>query len=333
MSASTPQVIVVGSYNRDHVWCVDRFPQTGETRLGHAFSTGPGGKGFNQAVACHRQGVDTLFIGAIGDDALGTRAQNDARDESLPCHWQVFDDRPSASTAVWVDDAGRNCIVVNPGANAYLDATFVRAHRDAFSNAKLLLTQLETDLDAVEAAMELARENGLTRALNPAPVHPQLTLTLLRAADLITPNETEFAQLCGRFLDLDVDASALVPMSDATLHALARRLSPNATVVITMGANGCFVSHDEQHRRGDAASSYRLPTEHANVADTTGAGDCFCGALAGAMLRLDGNSFEDAVRHANRAAALSTERAGAAAAMPRYDEVVARFGHQTRHSP
>ena len=162
--------------------------------------------------------------------------------------------------------------------------------------------------------------------MNPAPVHAELTLGLLRAADLVTPNENEFAQLCGRFLDVDVDAAALVPMSDATLHALARRLLPQGTVAITLGAQGCFVSHDERQRRGDAASCYRLPAERANVVDTTGAGDCFCGALAAAILRFEGRPFEDAVRHANRAAALSTETPGAASAMPRYDEVIARFG-------
>ncbi|MGH8213429.1 MAG: ribokinase [Rhodanobacteraceae bacterium] len=326
MSTGAPQAIVIGSHNRDHVWRVDRFPKEGETRLGQGFSTGPGGKGFNQAVACHRQGANTLFIGAIGNDALGAVAQHDARDEALPCRWQVLDDQPTASTAVWVDDAGDNCIVVNPGANAHLAAQFVRAQHNAFANAKLLLTQLETDLDAVEAAVELAREHGLVRAFNPAPVHPQLTLTLLRAADLITPNQIEFAQLCGRFLDVDVDANTLVSMSDATLHALARRLSPQSTVVVTLGANGCFVSHDERQRRNDDASCYRIPAEHGNVVDTTGAGDCFCGALGAAMLRFDGKPFADAVRHATRAAALSTERLGAAASMPGYDQVIERFG-------
>jgi ribokinase len=326
MNPVTPQVIVVGSYNRDHVWRVDRFPQSGETRLGHAFSTGPGGKGFNQAIACHRQGAETLFIGAIGADALGGRAKQDAQEEALPCRWQVFDDPPTASTAVWVDDAGDNCIVVNPGANAALEADFIRAQRDAFAGARLLLLQLETSMAAVGAAMELGHACGLLRILNPAPVHAELTLSLLRAADLITPNETELAQLCGRFLDVDVDANSLATMSDATLHALARRLMPEATVVITLGANGCFVSHGERQRRGDAASCYRLPAEPANVADTTGAGDCFCGALAAALLRFEAKPFADCARHANRAAALSTERAGAAALMPRYDEVVARFG-------
>ena len=326
MNANAPHVIVVGSCNRDHVWRVDRFPKEGETRLGHGFSTGPGGKGFNQAVACHRQDAGTVFIGAIGNDALGTSAQEAARGESLTCRWQKLDDQPTASTAVWVDDTGRNCIVVSPGANAALAADFIRAQRDVFAGARMLMVQLETGLDAVGAAMELARERGLIRVLNPAPAHPQLTWSLLREADLITPNETELAQLCGRFLDVDIDAGTLVSMSDATLHVLARRLLPEGTAVITLGANGCFVSHDEQHRRNDAASCYRMPAEPAKVVDTTGAGDCFCGALAAAMLRFEGRPFAEMVRHANRAAALSTERPGAAAAMPRYDEVIARFG-------
>ena len=321
------QVIVVGSYNRDHVWRVDRFPQQGETRLGHGFVTGPGGKGYNQAVACHRQGVATLFIASIGDDALGARAREDARNEALPCRWQVHRDRPTAATAVWVDDAGRNCIVVNPGANAALDARFVEAQRDAFAGAKLLLLQLETGIEALAAAIGLARAGGLLRVLDPAPVHPELTLTLLRETDLITPNETEFALLCARFLDVEVDAGALAQMSDATLHALARRLAPDASVVITLGHSGCFVSHPEQRRRGDAASCYRVAAEAVQAVDSTGAGDAFSGALAAALLRFGDGPFEAMVRHANRAAALSTETVGAAATMPRYDDVTARFGH------
>ncbi|HWG10430.1 MAG TPA: ribokinase [Rhodanobacteraceae bacterium] len=324
--SGAPQAVVVGSCNRDHVWRIDRFPEPGETRLGHGFATGPGGKGYNQAVACHRQGAATLFVAALGNDALGADAQRDARNESLPCRWEIFDGHPTAATAVWVDDHGNNCIVVNPGANAYLDAAFVRAQQDAFAQAKVLLAQLEAGMDAVAAAMQLARTCGLLRMLNPAPVHPELTSSLLAEADIVTPNETEFAQLCGRFIDVDIEATAVAAMSDATLHALARRLAPASTVVVTLGAQGCFVSHHEQHRRGDEASCYRLPAEAAKGVDTTGAGDCFCGALAAATLRFAGSSFHGMVAHANRAAALSAERAGAASAMPDYDEVIARFG-------
>lgn len=322
----TASVIVVGSYNQDHAWRVDRFPQAGETRRAIDFKTGPGGKGFNQAIACARQGVATLFIGAIGNDALGANAQAFADLEGIACRWKTIPDVATSTAGVWVDASGQNQIVVDLSANEQLGGDFVRAQCDAFDAASLLLTQGETDLDAVAAALRLAHAAKLLRLFNPAPVPPELTLSLLREADIITPNETEFSQLCGRFLDVDVNADALTSMSDATLHALARRLTPDATVVVTLGAQGCFVSHGEQLRRGDAASCYRVPAEPAQTIDSTGAGDAFSGALAAALLRFAGSAFEHAVRHASRVAALSTEKAGAAVAMPRYDDVIARFG-------
>src|SRR5687768_12390239 len=99
---SQPEVVIVGSFVQDHAWLTDRFPQTGETRRALGFNTGPGGKGFNQAVACARQGVASLFIGAIGDDHLGTIAQRFGEDEGLPCRWQVRDDVATAASSIVV---------------------------------------------------------------------------------------------------------------------------------------------------------------------------------------------------------------------------------------
>lgn len=323
MSAS-PQVIVVGSYVQDHAWLVDKFPQPGETRRARGFNTGPGGKGFNQAVACSRQGVPTLFIGAIGADHLGANAQRFAESENIPCRWQVLDHAFTSASSIVVDATGQNLIAVDLAANEQLGGEYVRAQGTAFARAKILLTQLETDLDAVATALELARAANLIRILNPAPVHPELTLTLLRTADVLTPNETEFSLLCARFLDIEVQADALAQMNDSTLHALARRLT-DASVVVTLGLHGCFVSHDERQRRGDTSSCYRVAGERVKAIDSTGAGDAFSGALAAAMLRFEGHPFKDAVRHANRAAAMSTEIVGTAPTMPRYDDVIARF--------
>ena len=49
-------VVVVGSSNTDMIIRVDRVPRPGETLLGGEFSTAPGGKGANQAVAAARAG-------------------------------------------------------------------------------------------------------------------------------------------------------------------------------------------------------------------------------------------------------------------------------------
>lgn len=317
-------VIIVGSYVQDHAWLTDRFPQVGETRRALGFNTGPGGKGFNQAVACARQEVAALFIGAIGNDHLGSVAEQFAEAEKLPCRWQIRNDVPTAASSIVVDHTGANLIVVNLAANEHLDPAFVKAQADAFAHAKILLLQLENNLDATVAALDIATRHGLLRVLNPAPVHPGLDAALLARCDLITPNETEFALLLERVAARQIDAATLAARDDDDLHALARQLNVS-TVVITLGAQGCFVSHKADGLRGDRHAFYRIEAERVNAVDSTGAGDAFSGVLVAALLRLGERPFRDVVMHANRAAAMSTETVGTAPAMPRFRDVQRRF--------
>ena len=319
------QVVVVGSYIQDHAWLTDRFPQVGETRLALGFNTGPGGKGFNQAVACARQGVECVFIGAIGDDHLGAIAERFAADEGLPCRWQVRHDVPTAASSIVVDASGSNLIVANLAANEHLDPAFIEAQADVFGHARVLLLQLENNQDAVATALALAGRHRMLRVLNPAPVAPAFDVALLAQCDLITPNETEFALLLERVHGTSVDAATLAARADADLHALSRTLGV-ASVVVTLGSQGCFVSHADDALRGDDAPYYRLAPAPVTAVDSTGAGDAFSGSLVAAMLRFEGEPFRAAVEHANRSAAMSTEIVGTAPAMPRFDAVVARFG-------
>ena len=93
-------------------------------------------------------------------------------------------------------------------------------------------------------------------------------------------------------------------------------LLPHGTVVVTLGAQGAFVSHAENGLRGDATAAGRIPAFPATPVDTTGAGDAFSGALAASLAQRDA-PFAEHVRFAARFAARATEREGAAAAMPR----------------
>jgi ribokinase len=318
------QVVVVGSYNQDHVWRVDRFAQPGETRRGIDFMTGPGGKGFNQAVASVRQAVPTAFIGALGNDAIGETARIIARREGLDARWQILDKVATGTCGIIVDGEGQNQIVVALAANEQLGADFVAAQGDVFDGARVLLVQMENNMPAIAAALAMAGERGILRVVNPAPVHPDLTVKELAMADVLTPNEGEFATLCGRFLNIDLTADSVAGMDDTTLNALARRFGDDTTIVVTLGRQGCFISHGNT-RRGDGDAVYRVPAEQANVVDTTGAGDAFNGALAAALASDADGRFRHAVVQANRVAAMSTERAGAAAAMPARADVLRRF--------
>lgn len=316
--------IVLGSYVQDHVWSTDRFPQPGETRRALAFSTGPGGKGFNQAVACFRQRGDVLYLGAIGNDGLGRTAREYAAREGLDCAWQVLDDVATASAGIIVNAEGANQIMVNLAANERMSTAFIAEHESAFAAARVLLVQLENNLDAVQVALALGNRHGLLCVLNPAPMHAGLDSGLLALCNVITPNETEFSMLLANILGERMAADDIADSTDEILHALCRRLGV-PTVVITLGARGCFVSHDSATRRGDARDFYRMQAERVTSVDTTGAGDAFNGALVACLAQSPEPAFQQAVRHANRVAGLSTERVGAALAVPSLADVKARF--------
>jgi len=319
-----PSVVVIGSFNVDHAWTVAALPRPGETLSGE-YRSGPGGKGFNQATAAARAGIPTGFICALGDDVGGQLARALAAADDIDLH-ELCSQAPTGTAGIFVDAQGRNSIVIGPGANAALSPEFIERQRDTITAAKLVLGQLETPADTIAAAFSIAKPAGVTTVLNPAPADAIAPPALWALADVITPNETEFCAQLARHVGEQADPNTLATQDDASLHALCRRLLPHGSVVITLGAMGCFVSHAAESTRGDTQPHYRIAAESANVIDTTGAGDAFNGALAASLARSPAAPFLDHVRYANRYAALSTERAGAAAAMPRDSEVRARFG-------
>jgi ribokinase len=316
-------VVVVGSFNVDHAWTCDALPRAGETLTG-GYRSGAGGKGFNQTVAAARAGAATSFICALGDDvgaqlarALAVADGIDLRDERSGL--------PTGTAGIFVDAQGRNSIVIGAGANGALSTGFVDGQGDAIEGASVLLVQLESPPDAIAHALRRARRHGVLTVLNPAPANASPAPELLMLADILTPNETEFAALLARHLDESIDPDVVAGMDDAELHALCRRLLPDGTVLITLSASGVFVSHVDTNRRGDGHHWYRIAAEPAHAVDSTGAGDAFNGALAASLANVPQAAFVEHVVFANRYAALSTESAGAAASMPCMADMQARF--------
>jgi ribokinase len=289
-------VTVVGSLNEDVVVTVDRLPGRGETVIGSAVAVLPGGKGANQAAAAGRLGTGVHMVGRVGDDPAAGRqlaALADAR-VNVGRVWRT-EGVPTGTATIPVEAVGgENLIVVVPGANAELTPADVDV--ESVHRAGVLLLQLETPLDTVLAAAAATRG---TVVLNPAPPQP-LPAELLAAVDVLVPNEPELRRLAG-------DGGT----TPAELAALARGLAARS-VVVTLGERGALVVPAE----GEVLLQAPPPVE---PVDTTGAGDCFCGALCSALDR--GEPLPEAVRYAVTAAALSTTGPGARGALPDDDAV------------
>ncbi|PJK07733.1 ribokinase [Lysobacteraceae bacterium NML95-0200] len=308
------QVVVVGSFNLDHVWQTDSLPAPGATLAGR-YHSGPGGKGFNQAIAARRAGAETAFVCALGDDAGARLASHLAKADGLQLVAHLSPHTPSGSAGIFVDQQGRNSIVIGAGANAELTPAHLVAQDTLFRLAKVVLAQLETPIATVHKALALGRAAGARTVLNPAPANAESSAELLALADVITPNETEFAALIARHTALQIPAEAVADASDAVLHSHCRTLHPGGSVIITLGSAGCFVSHGENWH-DDTRSHYRLPACPSEVVDTTGAGDAFNGAFCAAWAQQPARALAKHLTFASRYAARACEAEGAALAMP-----------------
>jgi ribokinase len=296
-------IIVVGSANTDMILKMDRLPKPGETVLGGAFAMAAGGKGANQAVGAARAGGRVVFVARVGQDDFGARAiEGLARDRIVVDF--VFRDktRPTGVALIFVARNGENSIAVASGANAALSAKDVRKAAPAFDGAGFLLTQLETPLETVQAAAELAAQKKVRVILNPAPARP-LPGALLAKVNILTPNETETEILTG--IRVSGERSA------KTAAAALKRMGVE-TVIITLGPRGAFVS-------GPGFEGI-VPGLKVRAVDTTAAGDVFNGALAVGLS--EGRALKEAVRFANGAAALSVTRLGAQPSAPKRKEII-----------
>jgi ribokinase len=289
------RIVVVGSINMDLVTQAPRFPGLGETLLGEAFFTAPGGKGANQAVAAARLGAQVALVGALGRDTLGDQLYRGLAGEHIDLeHVRRLDNTASGTASITVA-GGDNQIIVVAGANACVSPAQVEAASAAVARADAVLVQMEIPLDSVEATLRLGRRLGVPVILNPAPARP-LPEEWLALARYVTPNQHELALLLGA--DPHEDFQALMRRAPCPL-------------VLTRGREGAWYREQGEPAHQDAFA--------VDVVDSTGAGDTFNAALA--VFLHEG--LAGAVRKACAAAALAVTRLGAQPGMPRADALQA----------
>ena len=290
-------IVVVGSLNMDLVMRTPRVPIGGETLTGHEFSTLPGGKGANQAVACARLGAPVIMIGQVGQDSFGQTLREGLAADGI----DVSGVRQTASVGtgvamILVEDIGQNRIVLAPGANGTLTQADLDASAAVLAQAAMLVVQLEVPMPVVQRAIEIAHAAGVPVLLNPGPARP-LPECLWPQIDILVPNESE-AELLSGLAVTDVDS--------AFVAARALRQRGVACVLITLGAKGVIsVGEDGEHHH---------PAHPVKAVDTTAAGDTFIGGLAAGLC--EGLSLHAAIALGQRASALCVTRHGAQPSIP-----------------
>lgn len=214
------------------------------------------------------------MLGRVGDDDPGHTYLRRLADLGIDHSGVTLSRTASTGTAlIAVDEHGENTIVVVAGANLEVDHSSAR-EAARMRPGDVLLCSLEVPLEVVAAAARAAHAAGARVVLNLAP-YAALPHDVIALADPVVVNEPEMLQLAD---------SDLVPGS----------------LLVTFGAAGARWGAEE-------VSGIQLPD--ADVVDTVGAGDAFCGALAAALAV--GRDDATALRVANEAGAAAVQWHGA----------------------
>ncbi len=296
------RVLNIGSINIDLRVALEQMPKGGQTTFGDSYEYIPGGKGANQGVAAARLGGDVTFLGRCGDDAFGKQMTENFGAEGINTSFISFDKTaPTGLAVIPVEADGQNRIIVISGANSNVSEDLLP---DAFEREyDVILTGLEVPLDTVYKAYALAKEKNVPMVLDCGPAM-EFDMSALWGIDVISPNETECLAMTG--VKPEDEQSAL-----KAAKIIESKCSPKH-VVLKMGGKGAFWYHNGKGELFDAVKGV-------NVVDTTAAGDCFTAAMA--IKWKQTGDMAQAIRYANKAAAICISRVGAQPSLPYENEI------------
>jgi len=298
-------ISVLGVFVADLCFIANAIPEKGQTILGSQHIVGPGGKGSNQAIAAAKLNGSVNFITKIGKDKNGEMALTIYNELGMNTASIIQDEKYSTGVAgIMVNEkTGDNAINIVPGAAGTLISDDIDRNLNFIEKAQIFLTQLETPYDVTRYALKKAKEKGLVTILNPAPAC-EIEDDDFQLIDFFTPNETEAEFYLNKKIETEKD------IKSASEQFLKKGIK---NVVMTLGEKGCYFANEKENF---FINAFKLKEP---VLDTTGAGDAFNGALAvGLSKDLD---LEEALKFANKVAAISTTKQGAAASMPSLEDL------------
>ena len=299
------EVIVFGGINMDLFAYVPRSTKEGETIEASSIEFFLGGKGANQAVALSRLGIDVSFVGTIGKDDFGSQLEELISKEKINTQNLQKIKGQSGVALINVLKDGRNEVISFPGVNK--NSLSQQVSEDDLKACSILISQMELKESETSDLFSRAKQNGCTTILNLAPFRKP-SKGLIEKTDILVVNETEFAGLSKK-------TTRKIDLGFVEKNFSELKLPKSLNLIVTLGDEGVVTFSKGERNFFEARSVTAI--------DTVGAGDCFVGALAYALLQSPDIFF--ATHFANCAASISVTKKGAADSMPKLNEVVKRL--------
>lgn len=259
-------------------------------------------------MAARKLGSKAAILCKLGDDSWGSDYREHLN--RLGVNTRFVETIPGECTGVAQicvsNETGANHIVIVVGANNRLSPDDVDKNEVLLDNSKILLCQLETPIPATIRAFE--RFKGIS-ILNAAPGLSDVPDLLLRLPSIFCVNETEASLITGQCSSTVQEAKTAL----LTLRKMGCR-----TIIITLGSEGAIFLNEQSN---GPVYHVRIP-KVSKVMDSTGAGDCFLGALAHFLASGEGmQSLMECIGRACVVAALSVQRLGTQSSFPVLEEV------------
>ena len=296
------RIVVVGSSNTDLIGYCERYPEPGETIMGHKFHSGFGGKGANQCIMASKfKDVQVTMVTFLGKDQFGQSTYENYKTNGIDVSLIQFCDLPTGCAMITVDKTGQNQIIVIPGANNAITPTFIQDHQnDIFKPDDIIVCQNEIPIETTFETLKLAKQHQCKTIWNPAPAPSTFDIEMLKYIDILIVNTNESIQI-GK---------------EATPELSAKKLHDQygIDVIVTLGEKGCLIVGNE---------NIQIDSIKVDAVDTTGAGDAFVGSFARCLAM--GYEYKKCAQIAVRIASDSVTRNGTQSSYPsreRIDELI-----------
>lgn len=283
------KIAIIGLSGQSIFMNVDKFHEKGETKQSTSLYIEPGGKGYNQAVACARLGAEVYYLSAVGKDQYGIYCEQVMQKEGINALFIKKQENTALATII-TDKEGNNQVTVFKGANECLNLSDLELFKPMIDNSDILLIQNEIPFDVLKEAIRYAYNNKKYVIYNPAPAVYDI-IELLPFINMIIPNEAEAYHIFKKEID-KIENDINIPM------------------IITLGSKGCLYL--------DRNTKKYYNAKKVKAVDTTGAGDVFCAAIA---CKINTCTIEEAIKFAIEVSSLHVQRKYVIEAIPYINEI------------